>query len=105
MPSWKKTSSAAFASPSIALSIAAIALTLLGYAGNQLLLEIVTELRNKTRLLGLVPLLESGRLVESAEEHQTIMDLVEAGQADRAEAFLRRHIGHVRGLWAAHPEE
>ena len=80
-------------------------ITLLGYAGNRLLLEIVTDLRNKTRLLGLLPLLESGKLIESAEEHQTIMDLVEAGEADQAEAYLRKHIGHVRGLWAAQPEE
>ncbi len=78
---------------------------MLGYTGNQLLLDIVTDLRNKTRLLGLLPLLESGRLIESAEEHHTIMDLVEAGEADQAEAQVRRHIGHVRGLWAAHPEE
>jgi DNA-binding GntR family transcriptional regulator len=80
-------------------------ITLLGYAGNKLLLEIVTDLRNKTRLLGLLPLLESGKLIESAEEHHTIMDLVEAGEADQAEAYLHKHIGHVRGLWAAHPEE
>lgn len=80
-------------------------ISLLSYAGNRLLLEVVTDLRNKTRLLGLTPLLESGRLVESAEEHHVIMDLVEAGKAEEAEAYLRRHIGHVRGLWAAHPEE
>lgn len=80
-------------------------LTLLSYAGNKLLLEVVTELRNKTRLLGLLPLLESGKLIDSAEEHHVIMDLVEAGDADRVEAYLRRHIGHVRGLWAAQPED
>jgi len=80
-------------------------ITLLSHAGNKLLLEVVTELRNKTRLLGLTPLLESGRLVESAAEHHVIMDLVEAGKADEAEAYLRRHIGHVRGLWAAQSEE
>jgi DNA-binding GntR family transcriptional regulator len=80
-------------------------LTLLSYAGNKLLLEVVTDLRNKTRLLGLLPLLESGKLIESAEEHHVIMDLVEAGDADRVEAYLRRHIGHVRGLWAAQPED
>lgn len=79
-------------------------LTLLEHAGNRLLLDVVADLRAKTRLLGLTPLLESGRLVESAEEHLVIMDLVEAGRAEDAEAYLRRHIGHVRGLWAAHHE-
>ncbi|MFC7621012.1 GntR family transcriptional regulator [Microlunatus sp. GCM10028923] len=79
-------------------------LTLLEHAGNRLLLDVVADLRAKTRLLGLTPLLESGRLVESAEEHLVIMDLVEAGRGEDAEAYLRRHIGHVRGLWAAQPE-
>lgn len=79
--------------------------TLLSHAGNRMLVEVVTELRSKTRLLGLTPLLESGRLVESAQEHHAIMDLVEAGNAEGAEALLRRHIGHVRGLWAANPED
>ena len=75
-------------------------LALLGYCGNARLLTLVAELRSQTRLTGLSALLERGRLVESAREHHVIMDLVEARQADRAEAYLRRHIGHVRGLWA-----
>lgn len=75
-------------------------LALLVYAGNARLLALVAELRSQTRLTGLRTLLDRGHLVESAHEHRVIMDLVEARDADGAEDYLRRHIGHVRGLWA-----
>lgn len=74
--------------------------TLLAYSGNQKLVEVVSDLRSQTRLLGLTPLVESGRLVPSATEHHDLLDLVEAGDAEGAEQLMRRHIGHVRGLWA-----
>ena len=74
--------------------------TLLAYSGNQKLVDVVSDLRSQTRLLGLTPLVESGRLVPSATEHHDLLDLVEAGDAEGAEQLMRRHIGHVRGLWA-----
>jgi DNA-binding GntR family transcriptional regulator len=74
--------------------------TLLAYSGNQKLVDVVSELRSQTRLLGLTPLVESGRLVPSATEHHQLMDLVEAGDGMGAEQLMRQHIGHVRGLWA-----
>ncbi|NUR93837.1 MAG: GntR family transcriptional regulator [Kribbellaceae bacterium] len=74
--------------------------TLLAYSGNQKLVDVVSDLRSQTRLLGLTPLLESGRLVPSAAEHHELLDLVEAGDGEGAEQLMRRHIGHVRGLWA-----
>ena len=54
-------------------------------------------------VLGLTPLVESGRLVVSAEEHHELVGLVEARDGDGAEQLMRRHIGHVRGLWARSP--
>ncbi|GAB2660265.1 GntR family transcriptional regulator [Kribbella swartbergensis] len=78
--------------------------TLLGYSGNRKLVDVVSDLRSQTRLLGLTPLVESGRLVQSAAEHHELMDLVEARDAEGAEQLMRRHIGHVRGLWARNPE-
>jgi DNA-binding GntR family transcriptional regulator len=75
-------------------------LALLGYSGNRHLVEVVSGLRSRTRLLGLAPLLHSGRLGRSAAEHHELMDLVEARDATGAEELMRRHIGHVRGLWA-----
>lgn len=74
--------------------------TLLAYSGNQKLVDVVSDLRSQTRLLGLTPLLESGRLVPSATEHHELLDLMESGDAEGAEQLMRRHIGHVRGLWA-----
>lgn len=80
-------------------------LALLGYAGNRQLSSIVSELRSRTRLFGLTPLLESGRLEESALEHHELLDLLESRDAPGAEALMERHIGHVRGKWAhATPE-
>ena len=74
--------------------------TLLAYSGNQKLVDVVSDLRSQTRLLGLTPLVESGRLLPSATEHHELLDLVEAGDGEGAEQLMRRHIGHVRGLWA-----
>jgi DNA-binding GntR family transcriptional regulator len=74
--------------------------TLLAYSGNPRLVDVVSDLRSQTRLLGLTPLVESGRLGQSAAEHHELLDLIEAGDADGAERLMRRHIGHVRGLWA-----
>ncbi|TDO33534.1 DNA-binding GntR family transcriptional regulator [Kribbella sp. VKM Ac-2527] len=74
--------------------------TLLAYSGNRRLVDVVSDLRSKTRLLGLSPLVESGRLVQSADEHHDLMDLIESRDAEGAEALMRHHIGHVRGLWS-----
>lgn len=76
-------------------------LTLLGYTGNRFLVDAVSTLRSHTRLLGLTPLLQSGRLGRSAAEHHELLDFVEARDPVGAELLMRRHIGHVRGLWAA----
>jgi DNA-binding GntR family transcriptional regulator len=76
-------------------------LALLGYSGNRHLLDVVAGLRAQTRLLGLTQLVKNGTLVESADEHHRLIDFVAAGDAEAAELLMRRHVGHVRGLWAA----
>ncbi|MFG3421801.1 GntR family transcriptional regulator [Micromonospora sp. NPDC049460] len=75
-------------------------LTLLGYSRNRFLVDVVSDLRSRTRLLGLTPLLESGRLGRSAAEHHELLDFIEARDPSGAELLMHRHIGHVRGLWA-----
>ncbi|KAB8169877.1 FCD domain-containing protein [Streptomyces sp. 3MP-14] len=75
-------------------------LALLDYAGNSQLTTIVAELRLRTRLLGLTPLLESGQLESSALEHHELLDRIEARDAEGARSLMERHIGHVRGKWA-----
>ncbi|GAA2320612.1 GntR family transcriptional regulator [Nonomuraea roseoviolacea subsp. roseoviolacea] len=79
-------------------------LTLLGYSGNPVLVEVVSGLRSRTRLLGLTPLLQSGRLGRSAAEHHELLDFIQARDPVGAELMMHRHIGHVRGLWAGGAE-
>ncbi|MFI5776065.1 GntR family transcriptional regulator [Nocardia sp. NPDC051570] len=76
-------------------------LMLLDYCHNPRLSQIVSDLRAQTRLFGLAALVERGELEKSAREHHTILDLIETHQAEELEQFLRHHIGHVRGIWAA----
>lgn len=75
-------------------------LRLLGYSGNQRLVDLVSELRGQTRLVGLATLLDEGYLVESATEHLELLDLIERGDGAAAEAFMVRHINHVQDLWS-----
>ncbi|QES47667.1 GntR family transcriptional regulator [Streptomyces venezuelae] len=75
-------------------------LTLLGLAGNERLVETVGDLRKRSRLYGLTSLDKAGLLVSSAEEHLELLDLMLSGDAPAAESCMRRHLGHVRSLWA-----
>lgn len=75
-------------------------LALLELAGNARLLETVRSLRTSSRIYGLRKLPDGDALFGSSHEHAELLDLVEAGDADGAEALMRRHIGHVRGIWS-----
>lgn len=75
-------------------------LKLLAYADNPRLVDLVSELRGQTRLLGLAGLLEQGKLVDSAKEHLTIVELIRSRDADAVEQFMRQHISKVRTTWA-----
>ncbi|MEV5314704.1 GntR family transcriptional regulator [Streptomyces sp. NPDC052610] len=76
-------------------------LGLLALAGNGHLVEVVRDLRGRSRLYGLTALAEAGRLRASAEEHLELLDALLAGDAPAVRAVMTRHLGHVRGLWAA----
>lgn len=80
-------------------------LRLLALAGNPRLVDVVRDLRAQTRLYGLDQLVEQDRLTASAAEHLELLDALRAHDAFWAEAVMRRHIGHVRGIWAAVPED
>ncbi|MCZ2524190.1 GntR family transcriptional regulator [Streptomyces sp. HB2AG] len=75
-------------------------LELLALAGNHHLVEVVADLRKRSRLFGLGSLNETGRLVTSAQEHVELLDLMVAGRVQEAEDCMRRHLTHVRTLWA-----
>lgn len=79
-------------------------LELLAVAGNDRLVSIVRDLRMLSRLTGLEPLVEKGRLVDTAREHTQLLDLVAARDSEAAAELTRRHLGHVRGAWAGIPE-
>lgn len=79
-------------------------LALLAPLGNQRLIEIVGSLRDQQRLYGLAELSRSGRLVDSALEHQEILTSISCGSSADAEARMRRHLQHTRGIWAGRDE-
>lgn len=75
-------------------------LAILEYSGNRRLVSLIADLRSHTRLLGLAPLAASGKLREMALEHIELVDLIDAGKAEEAQALMKVHIGHVRSEWA-----
>ncbi len=79
-------------------------LTLLSLAGNPRLTGIVADLRAQTRLVGLADLVDTEQLRASSLEHHTMLDLMEAGDAEAMGAVLHAHIGHALGWWAGLPE-
>ncbi|MGB8942902.1 MAG: GntR family transcriptional regulator, partial [Streptomyces sp.] len=79
-------------------------LGLLALSGNDHLVEVVGDLRKRSRLYGLQALVDAGRLEASAEEHLEILDALLARDEDAVRAVMTRHLGHVRGLWAAEAE-
>ncbi|MFD8212308.1 GntR family transcriptional regulator [Streptomyces sp. NPDC059340] len=77
-------------------------LGLLALAGNSHLVEVVGDLRKRSRLYGLNALVEAGRLQDSAEEHLELLDALVDRDPEAVRRVMTRHLGHVRGLWAAH---
>lgn len=75
-------------------------LGLLSLAGNPRLVDIVRSLRQGSRLYGLRDIEDGSAAFAAFHEHQEILDLLAARDADAAERLMRRHIGHVRGEWA-----
>ncbi|WP_335990788.1 GntR family transcriptional regulator [Glycomyces sp. MUSA5-2] len=80
-------------------------LELTAILGNPVLVETIAELRARTRLVGLVSLVETSMLDVSAAEHHRLLDHLVAGDADACEELMRQHIGHAVGWWAGKAEE
>lgn len=73
---------------------------LMGTLGNRLLVQTVTELRNRTRLYGLDTLAADKQLIPSAEEHVELVSRLRSGDRKAVERLMRQHLSHVRGIWA-----
>lgn len=80
-------------------------LRILEATGNHRLVETVRELRQQTRLVGLVRLAESDALISTSLEHAELVDLLVAGRGEDAEALMRQHIRHVGGVWSGREED
>jgi DNA-binding GntR family transcriptional regulator len=77
---------------------------LLELTGNRRLTQMVAQLRDQTRLMGLTAMSAAGNLDASAREHAQVLGAVTDREPDRAEALMRRHLEHTRGLWAGRAE-
>ncbi|HET9859886.1 MAG TPA: GntR family transcriptional regulator [Nocardioidaceae bacterium] len=75
-------------------------LALLALAGNRHIVEVIGNLRARSRLYGLHQLADRGQLAASAREHEQLVDLVLARDVEGAERLMAQHIKHVRGDWA-----
>jgi DNA-binding GntR family transcriptional regulator len=73
---------------------------LLDLAGNAVLAETVLRLRDRSRLYGHGGDRLLGTLQQAAAEHDRLVDLVVAGDADGAREAMAGHVGHVRAEWS-----
>ncbi|SOD63356.1 transcriptional regulator, GntR family [Streptomyces zhaozhouensis] len=71
-------------------------LALLAYGGNPALVQTVSQLHARTRLLGLSSVARRGRLGAAAEEHLRLVELVALRDRDGARALMRAHIQQMR---------
>lgn len=75
-------------------------LEFLALHGNDHLVEVVRDLRSRSRLYGLDALADAGTLGELAGDHEEMVDLALARRPDRMREIVGRHIGLVRSTWA-----
>lgn len=68
---------------------------LLELVGNSLLTEVVSQLRARTRLMGLTGILHTDTLDTWATEHVEILNLLVEGESARVESLMRHHIQNI----------
>ena len=78
---------------------------LLELAGNRHVVQVIANLRARSRLYGLQQLADRGELGATAREHERILDLVLSGDDQETSALMERHIAHVRGSWAGREDD
>jgi DNA-binding GntR family transcriptional regulator len=80
-------------------------LRILALTGNHRMVEIIAELRDQTRIVGLRSLALTQSLAATAAEHRPILDALIARDKLDAARRMRRHLEHTRGTWAGHSEQ
>ncbi len=74
-------------------------LEILRLLGNERLLDVVSQLRQQTRIVGLTDILGTQELKAWGDEHQQLIDLLVAGDGEGARDLLVPHIRHIVRLW------
>jgi DNA-binding GntR family transcriptional regulator len=69
--------------------------TIVGASGNPFFLDTVRRINSMRRLLSYRSMIDRTRYRRQCEEHLEILDLLEAGQNNKAASALRRHIQHT----------
>jgi DNA-binding GntR family transcriptional regulator len=77
---------------------------LLTTTDNQRLVNIIAELRDQTRIVGLQSLAAAGALQASAAEHRPILEAIRARDVKAAKREMAAHLEHTRGAWAGRAE-
>jgi DNA-binding GntR family transcriptional regulator len=76
-------------------------LAFLALHGNDQVVQVVRELRGRSRLYGLERLANDGLLMRFCDEHDAMIDAALARDRSAMTEVVASHIGHLRSLWAA----
>ncbi len=79
-------------------------LAILALTGNHRLVDIISGLRDQTRIVGLRSLAEAGALHATAAEHRPILDALRMRDITVARQTMTAHLEHTRGAWAGRAE-
>ena len=79
-------------------------LAFLALHGNEHLVEVVRDLRGRSRLSGLTELAEAGVLETQAQEHEQMVDAALAHDRALMRRLMTQHLGHLRVSWAGRHE-
>lgn len=74
-------------------------LKLLALAGNNPLVEVVRDLKMRSRLYDLPRMAERGEIADSARGHLELLDVMCSGDVKGAERAMLGHLAQVRGVW------
>ncbi len=68
--------------------------------GNPYAVDVVRDLRGRSRLYGLEAMAEQGTLAQSGAEHVQMVDAALARDGREMRRLITAHLGHVRDTWA-----
>lgn len=80
-------------------------LGIIQHLGNERLTQTVGLLRDQSRLYGLDRVAGSARLMQSTQEHDSLLEAIMGGRVEEAAAIMDQHLRHARGLWAGRAEQ